>query len=153
MFYSLQTSHYFKGPKSILGKYLDSTIPFHGWGNSKKEQSHAPGSTFISLKKLTQKQVFNLQVPRSLHRVTPSIHMYCDTHRRAVSIYVWMRELFLLSSEEWKSTSLIIEGYHSLGLIRLLFFLGNPEKEKGRNMKLEIKIDNLRDVYFNYPDV
>lgn len=79
--------------------------------------------------------------------------MYCDTHRRAVSIYVWMRELFLLSSEEWKSTSLIIEGYHSLGLIRLLFFLGNPEKEKGRNMKLEIKIDNLRDVYFNYPDV
>lgn len=40
-----------------------------------------------------------------------------------------------------------------MGLIRLLFFLGNPEKEKGRNMKLEIKIDNLRDVYFNYPDV
>lgn len=40
-----------------------------------------------------------------------------------------------------------------MGLIRLLFFLGNPEKEKGRNMKLEIKTDNLRDVYFNYSDV
>lgn len=118
MLYSLQSSHYFKGPQDILGKYL--VPPTFTGEEIVKRTITCPRIHINQFEKADSKtgyQSSNTDFPPSCY----SIHTYCDTHRHIVYIYVLKRDLFLLSSEIMKNASRRMEEYHTLGLKRLLF--------------------------------
>lgn len=90
MLYSLQSSHYFKGPQDTLGKYL--VPPTFTGEEIVKRTVTCPRIHIHQFEKADsktgyhQKQVINLQIQSSLHHVTPYICIVIHTDMSSTSM-------------------------------------------------------------------